>query len=189
MYRDGKQIIETFAILSANNPESVLTRYKFNYFKVKGEHGNKEESFLIYNLTLEDAKSLATYFQQRCFIFGKNTDDGLVFQSWANKSGSGYVFAKADEKTVLDNATDKKEFFTRISGDYKFSIPFERFDFDNDEMMKSLYSKWFSSEKYRKYFDENLTNSLDSNKYTFLGRVMFRERLYSGDFLNETVNN
>ena len=216
LYREGKHVIETFAILTASdldtqsldrasndtlkrqlndlmsyeNPEPVLTRYKFNYYKIKGKHGNKEDSFLICNLTLEDAKSLATRFQQQSFIFGKNTDNGLIFQFWANKSGSGYVFAKADEKTVSNDAADKEEYYTQISGDYKFSIPFEKFDFDEDEMMESLYSKWFSSEKYRKYFDENLTNSLDS-KYTFLGRVRFRERLFSNNphFLNETTDN
>ena len=203
-YRSGKHVVETFAILTADdpdtlssdratndksnaqlkglmsyeNPESILTRYKFNYYKVKGQDGNKEDSILIYNLALEDAKSLATRFKQQSFIFGKNTDDGLVFQFWANRSQSGYAYAKADEKTIFEDATEKEDYYTQISGDFKFSIPFEKFDFDDDEMMESLYSKWFSGDKYRQYFDENLTNSL-SNKYTFMGRTMSRERLFS----------
>lgn len=201
-FRSGKKVIETFAILTANNPnlisydrksndkfnsqlkdlishdnpEDILKQYYFNYYKVKGKYGNKEDSFLIYNLTLQDAKTLATRFQQQSFIFGKNTDDGLVFEFWANKSKSGYVYAKIDEKTIYRDEQTAQDLYTQISRDFKFSIPFDRFAFTDKEMMEKLYSDYFTEDIYRENFENNLTNSLD-DKYTFLGRVQYRCKL------------
>ena len=195
-----KSKIKTFAILTANNPDTVhysrkannmfnkqlkdimsndspkdiLDRYSFNYYKVKGSYGNIEDSFLIYNLTLDDAKTLATRFQQQSFVFGKNTDDGLIFEFYANKAKIdkntgkpvGYIYARTDAKSIYKDELNSSELYTQIARNFKISIPFEKFNFDDDETVESLYVDC----------DEKDIEYSMREDLTFMGRVQGRQR-------------
>lgn len=187
-YRNGKYVIETFAIITVNNnvkaanneiicyenPETILNRYSFNYYLMKDKRG--DNGYLIYNLALRDAKSLSKYFGQRSFIFGKNTDEGLIFELWAKKKESSNDYSMLDNKSVCNEIDDRVEMITQVLKDFKIRIPAKKFEFNDDEVMKSLYSKYFISDIYRKNFEHNLEESLNE-KLTFMGRVTYRGRL------------
>lgn len=187
-YRNGKHVIETFAIITVNdnvktannevtcyeNPETILNRYSFNYYVMKDGRG--DDRYLIYNLTVKDAKSLSKYFEQRSFIFGKNTDEGLIFELWAKKKESSNDYSMLDNKSVYNEIDDRVEMITQVLKDFKIRIPAKKFEFNDDEVMKSLYSKYFISDIYRKNFEHNLEESLNE-KLTFMGRVTYRGRL------------
>lgn len=59
------------ADIDTNNIEDVMHRYSMHYIPVEGKFGNKERSFLIINISLKDAESLARRYRQRSFFFGE----------------------------------------------------------------------------------------------------------------------
>ena len=119
------------------NLESAVISRHYPYYKIRGHFGgNTEHSFLIYNITLDDAKALSKEFHQQSFIFGKNENGKLVFEFWANKSKSDYVYAIADTKDFFVDATDAKDFYSKISDEFSINIPFEAFGFEDEDMIE-----------------------------------------------------
>lgn len=161
---NSKSHIKTFAIFTAENPDKkrlsnkdnvklnkslkkeigfdtidkTLNLGHFPYYKVKGSYGSVEHSFLVYNIALGEAKSLAEKFHQQSFVFGKNKDGKLYFEMWANKYASGYKYALIDEKDYYIDATDAEDYYTQISKNFKINIPFNRFEFGLDELEEHL---------------------------------------------------
>lgn len=205
--------IKTFAIFTANNPDAEQTTRKNNislnkglkrdmkfdiekelnngywsYYKVKGKYGNVENSFIIYNITLTDAKELSAKYHQQSFIYGTNEDGKLTFAFYANRSKSNYDYVKVDEKdsfNILDK--DAENYYTQISRDFKFSIPFDVFEVAADQMIEELEErkeqiKWSENdivECIKNSLDEKKTNThkyqcratlknKDKTKYTFM---------------------
>lgn len=173
----GNSKIKTFAIFTAENPDAkelsnkdntflnkglksdlkdlmtnALNRGRFHYYKVKGKYGAKENSFLVYNLSVSDAKDLCEKFKQESFVFGLNKEGELVFQFWRNASkGNGYNYIKVDEKSVFEDSTNEEDNYTQISRDFKFTIPFSIFE----STSKSV------EEFYNSHAKEYLKHSLD----------------------------
>lgn len=182
--------IKTFAIFTANNPDAEQTARKKNislnkelkgdmkfdiekelnngywsYYKVKGKYGNVENSFIVYNITLSDAKELSAKYHQQSFIYGTNEDGKLTFAFYANRSKSKYDYVKVDEKDSFDILDkDAENYYTQISRDFKFSIPFDVFEVAADQMIEELDErkeqiKWSENDVV-----ECIKNSLDEKK-------------------------
>ena len=85
--------IRTFAIISFNpilakNGNKAMGYGGFDYIKIKGSYGEKETSYLILNLTLDDAKVVARNYGQESFFFANVTRD-------PNKEPSTLAYYKA----------------------------------------------------------------------------------------------
>lgn len=196
--------IKTFAILTGNNPDAVRAskhdNVKFNnalknelsysnnvekiilnghypYYKVKGKYGSVENSFIIYNIDLEEAKQLSAYCKQQSFIFGKNEGEKIIFQMWANKHKNNgiqknYSYELVDEKDMYNRVDDAEDYYTQISRDFKINIPFEKFEPDN---MVEFYNACENNPRL-------LENSLN-RKFTGKYRYGCRTQLYKGNYL------
>ena len=147
----------------------------YHYYKVKGKYGNVEHSFIVYNITVDDAKKLCEKYGQQAFIFGYNDNGSLKFEMWSNRSKSGYSFYKIDEKdtfNVLDS--DAEDFYTQISRDYKINIPFEVFEFAPEEMIESIdrvkNERGYSDSAVMHFIDESLDSSI-SAKYRYFAKA------------------
>lgn len=55
------------------------------YKNVIGKYGNKEHSFVIFNLSRDAAENYARVYEQESFIFGIKKDDGMVYEYWVTK--------------------------------------------------------------------------------------------------------
>ena len=163
--------IRTFAILSPENPdgqeaskeenakntdnlkkqlsyikperiERSLESGGFSYYKVKGRYnGIIEHSFLIFNLSLEDAKGLGALYRQQSFIYGKNENGKLVFEIWANKSLKGYSYRVCDRRDLWyqeEDEDDLEKGYTQISRDFKIRIPFDQFAWSAEDLEERL---------------------------------------------------
>lgn len=153
-YRSGKSVIETFAIVTADSinednnckaafyesPEIIFYRYSFNYYEMKGNYG-EEDTFFIYNPTLSDAKSLSTHFNQRCFIFGQNTDEKLIFELWAKKKENSNDFSIINRISIDNETNVKDEELSQVLRDLKIRIPMYKFEFNDDEIMRKLFRR------------------------------------------------
>ena len=112
-----KSRIKTFAILTGENPDikklssaenkeqnqklkdelkklhpvdKTINSIQYPYYKVVGHYGeNVEHSFLIFNITFEDARYIAATSHQESFIFGRNNNGELTFEFWQNKYTDG----------------------------------------------------------------------------------------------------
>ena len=196
---DYMQKIKTFAILTAENRDATPVQRKVNkelnrelkknlssqgiekniissrypYYKVKGKYlGTVEHSFIIYNITLDDAKHLSEVCGQQAFIFVLNNNGLLKFQMWANASRSGYSYKMVDEKEEFDICdVDAQDNYTQISRDFKFSIPFTAFGVDAADMIESIYAycdeMGHSKESVDAFIEESMNTSVIAKKRYF----------------------
>lgn len=190
--------IKTFAIMTAENPDAIkysrkdnkernkdfkasisfdkmLDNKHFSYYKVKGFYGSTEHSFIIYNLTLNDAKELASSQHQLSFIFGKNDSGVLTFEFWANGSKNSYKYRKVDEVNnfnFLDK--DAEDNYTQIARDFKIMIPFTKFEVAASEMEESVNRRAVEIGWNDESVDTAINESMDENramKYRYFSRM------------------
>ncbi len=159
---------------SADDIERAVRNGHWHYYRVKGVYDNVEHSLLVYNITLGDAKELSAKYHQQSFIFGTNTDGVLKFEFWANESKKGYSYRKVDERDnfeLLD--ADADNYYTQISRDFKFNIPFEVFEVAADEMVESINKKnerlnW-TEEAIMECIEESVNEEI-TGKYRYYAR-------------------
>ena len=161
--------------ISVDAIEKNLRSGHYHYYNVKGKYGNIEHSFIIYNISLSDAKSLCEKYGQQAFVYGYNNNGELKFEMWANRSKSGYSFYKIDEKDVFNVVDDDAEdFYTQISRDYKINIPFDEFEFAPEDMIEALKlrqaEKNYSDEAVMHFIDESIDDSING-KYRYFARA------------------
>lgn len=174
--------IKTFAILSAENPmdiplnmtenkeridkfKSYMINLGLQYIKITGMYNHKENSFVIYNISYNDALFLASKFAQKSFFFAKNDFPAVI----TYYETSFKLKAKDDIKTLIVpkntyreietsreivNKKDANNFFSRY-GDFKY--------FDMNYFKESVEAVCGSiiNEKYEYYIkravDDRLT--------------------------------
>lgn len=170
--------IKTFAILTGENPdtqklnpaqnkeqnqklknelmsrltEKAVQWMQYPYYKIKGYYSdNTEHSFLIFNISLYEAKHLAGLCHQESFIFGINDGEKLVFEFWQNSGNYNYV--KMDSKDCF-NDDDLDRDFTKISKEFKFSIPFSSFAKGAEAMSEHYKNRGFSEPVIEQMIEE-----------------------------------
>jgi hypothetical protein len=146
--------------ISTDSLEKDLKLGHFGYYKVKGKYGNIEHSFIVYNLTLDDAKDICRKHGQQSFIFAYNNNGNLKFEFWANASKSGYSYKKVDEKeefNIMDD--DAPDYYTQIARDFKINIPFDNFEVSADDMIERIFKRkhelGYSDSAIQKLIDES----------------------------------
>lgn len=201
LFGDRRDVIKTFAIISAENPnakrasdienrqhdnrmrkdieairysntsdELIKATKKLNlqYIKIKGKFGNEENSFMIINLSFDDALYLAGKYSQKSFFFGrcgyKRGEDGKAIPdnahiSYYETKNNGKTYDLIETSNTIDTVEDADDFFSKY-GDFKWSIWLKYFN--ENFSIKSITNQYF--------FDESLN---DEN--TMFGRVYYRK--------------
>lgn len=204
--------IKTFAILTAENPDkqslskednywrnvNLKNQLSFNelrqlekelalgahpYYKVKGMFDNVEHSFLIYNISLEDAKKLSSHNEQQSFIYGRNEGGKLIFEFWANKSKNGYSYQLLDKKDMYLRVDNAENYYTQIARDFKINIPFDKFEWSEEDLEEWLSNKACDVDKL---INECLSDSING-KTKYMNRVsLYRGSSFNSDQLRES---
>ena len=187
IYGDVTGKIRTFAILTADNPmrceeeaksyttkeeiarennklresiKSTLKAGSFQYVISEGKYQDKEQSYFIFNITLDYAKHLASIYRQESFIFGKQvdrdkaeiwyyqTDRGSFINSGKRTKDNKWSYdtnkLNYNQRTISNGVnllTTAEDMFTRKRG-FKFSFDF---DFDKMEFIPSSDQPSFES--------------------------------------------
>lgn len=143
--------VRTYAILTANNPmteplpkqyndrlneklKAYLKTGNFVWFPVKGKYGSEEDSFIIYNINLQDALHIGEKFEQEAIVWCDNETNEK--QYW-KQNGNG-EFKKQYVRNEISDMSDADDYYTKVSRKMKFQIPF--FD-GNDEELNEILSK------------------------------------------------
>jgi len=146
--------INTIAFLTAENPqgekaspefnreqnkklENTLRSMNLSFRKVKGKFGSEENSYMVMNITRDEAIELGQMFDQEAVIWGdKIEEDDKVYFSFQYISGDSTVQTREISLSAGD-VQDREDYFSQIKG-RKFIIPF----FDDDyEGVKQMVTK------------------------------------------------
>lgn len=156
--------------------DKTIDSIQYPYYKVVGHYGeNVEHSFLIFNITFDDAHYIAATSHQESFIFGRNNNGELTFEFWQNKytDGTKYSYVLVcTEKSVEDDTIDKN--YTKISKKFKFNIPFSCFVNKADEV-----TEHYNNRGYSENILKEMINNVVSDECNFRYRQGLRIKLYS----------
>lgn len=142
LFGDYSGKIRTFAVLSAENPMGMknsaeennkatkelkqkLKEMAIQYVPIEGKYGSIEHSFMLFNITREDAQYLAEWFEQESFFFGINTSPAtIIYYETSEEDPSTYEKKEINNK--ISNESDADDFFSR-HGDFKFKFDMDYF--------------------------------------------------------------
>ena len=161
MFDDITGMIKTWALLTPEStPEEnnkklkkfkeLMKRMYIQYIPVEGHYGNKEHSFMLFNLRLKDAENIAKIFQQESFFFAKTVtpsedDDNrhtAAHITYYETNDGAKTYKPIDKGRDIESLEDAEDYFTR-HGDLKFTINMSVFESympvkDVDHLEKSL---------------------------------------------------
>ena len=108
------------------------------YKSIVGKYGNKEHSFVIFNLSRKAAKNYAKVYEQESFIFGIKNNDNMLYEYWITKDG-GITYKLAKTADSIRNESELEDYFSRLHS-YKFNIDFDFNESLDDSLIKKLES-------------------------------------------------
>lgn len=108
------------------------------YKNVIGKYGNKEHSFIIFNLSRDAAENYARVYEQESFIFGIKNKDGMIYEYWVTKDG-GTTYGLAKTTDFVRNEEQLEDYFSRLHS-YKFNVGFDFSESLDDSLVKKLES-------------------------------------------------
>lgn len=175
LFGDNTGKIKTFAVLSAENPMSVkLSRHEnkermdriesdmknlgLQYTKITGMYNNKENLFVIYNISYKDALHFASVYAQESFFFAENNYPAIVIYyetTYKLKPEDDIKTLIVPEETYkkISEQKDVEDYFSRY-GSFEFDMDY--FNESVEEVRKSIIN-----EDYEYYInravDDNLT--------------------------------
>ena len=211
--------VKTFGIITAENPmgkkfppqenlsrnamlKSYLQQRQYIWFPVKGKYGNKENPFLIYNVSLDDMKTIGRTFDQESFIYSEiihRDDNPVVVFSYYQKDypedmrfdtdgrkikpkDREYHFVESKEEFIrFDDTVD--DYFTSIGRHFKFSIPFDIFNEQIHKINNMIDDRCANFDSYRRCC-QRLINESVSDDITPHGRHVRRAQLYGKHYEN-----
>ena len=111
--------------------ERVLVQSKFGYKKVKGSYGKtKENSFIVFNISLDSAITLGSEFNQESIIYGETgdvNDNGEIHMSFimvgTDKDKPEDYKNIIGDTEIFVNRNDATDTYSEINGK-KFVLPF-----------------------------------------------------------------
>ena len=116
-FADGNNVVNSDRI---DNLKKDLKLGHYAWFPVKGQYDGKENSFIIYNISLENVLYLGRKYGQEAIIF----IDGANCEYW-EQQGKG-KYQKTHERLMKErlDMTDAADFFMQVSSALKCQIPF-----------------------------------------------------------------
>lgn len=209
--------VQTFGIITGENPMGkslspqenrkrnemligFLRSRQYIYYPVKGKYGNKENTFMVYNVSLADMKTIGRTFDQESFIYAEITQkekQPLVTFSYYQKdygedvkisdSGQKIKPIERDYKFIesksvycgLDSDTD--DYFTAIGRNFKFSIPFDIFSESIIKFNDFILERCNKHKEYEIKYNRLLAESLENNR-TDKSRFVKRSQLYGTNY-------
>ncbi len=165
MFRGGNGRVKTFAIISVENPmakkfsreennrrdedfKKELRSGNYSYNLQKGMYEQKENSFMIFNISLNSAYTFAQKYAQESFFYCEFDENGLRFDFYScvhNGSKERYLKTLDYHSIKYDFIessyafSDKEdEYYTAIGRNFKFSIQMKEFGNLADALTSSI---------------------------------------------------
>ena len=93
--------------------ENIMKSMRIQYIKIVGSYGNKENSYILPNLDLNDAKNIFGYdgFDQESFIYGESNSDGVDYWYYQKNEGNS-KYQLLDAECGITMMNDAEDFFS-----------------------------------------------------------------------------
>ena len=180
--------------LSATDNNTRLSKLKaYLNTKAKHEHiifkdmigkfGNIEHSFMISNITLDEAKHIAAEYKQTSFIFGKKLNDKMIFEYFTIDLDeyNNIPESQRKDKEIIFDIDDNKTYtiwstagLYRLKDTHNNTISFDYFSDTFNELSKEqseFYNKVFQSEsEIQEFIKQSLVeNRSGKSRYLLRG--------------------
>lgn len=96
----------------------------FVYVPLKGKYGDLEKSYIIFNLTLSDAKTIASDYGQESFFFANVKEDKSTIAYYVTSDGCK-TYKLVDVSETISDETDARDYFSKFG--FKFRINMREF--------------------------------------------------------------
>lgn len=163
--KSGYNAIKTFAVFTAENPDSqyagAANNRRFNkslvadlknggYIVVpaKGKFGNTEHSFMVLNIDLDTCKYLCGKYQQTSFVYHILENGQVISEYWEKADTNAPYhpqsndYVKKDSEVKYTDKSNADDFYTSVGGnvgrEFKYSIPFSIFNEMNERINENL---------------------------------------------------
>ena len=166
-FRGLRPSIKNLAILTAQNPhgeqhsnefnkaankelEAFFSKAKLGYRKVKGSYGQKEKSYIVFNIPYALAIEIGTRFNQDSIIYGEikdkqsyDDDESMLFKIIGTDQSKPEEYKEVlDQTSVFVSRNNADDFYSEING-RKFILPFYDVIDQSDNIKKDYTgSKW-----------------------------------------------
>lgn len=161
--------------------ETYLTIGNFAWFRMKGKYENKEKSYIVYNISFEDAEHISRKYDQESFIFIICNNGEVTYQFWEKKGDGKYN--KTHERSEYVDMSNADDFYSKISRNFKFQIPFFDGSDDNktqiNEHIKAMNDTISKKNLNDSEIESKINECIDSSR-TGKGRYYSRGTLYGG---------
>ena len=144
-----------------NNGEKCLKYGNFNYVKIKGSYGDKENTLMIFNIPFADAKTIAKSFGQESFFYGIVGEEKSKI-AYYKTDNSCITYKLIDITDTVTYENDAEDFFSKFG--FKYKINMKEFG-DNVDSINN---------------DGEFEESMNENR-TFLSRAEHRKIAYKGE--------
>ena len=114
-----------------NSFERKLVTGHYAWFPVKGQYEDKESSYIIYNISLDNALYLARESDQKSIIY----IEGEHCQYWEQSGDGKYRMTHERDMHQRLDMSDADDYYIQVSRAFKFQIPFFDGSDENKEMM------------------------------------------------------
>jgi hypothetical protein len=147
-FRGLRPSIKNLAILTAQNPhgeqhsnefnkvankdlEAFFSKAKLGFRKVKGSYGQKEKSYIVFNIPYALAIEIGTRFNQDSIIYGEikdkqsyDDDESMLFKIIGTDQSKPEEYKEVlDQTSVFVSRNNADDFYSEING-RKFVLPF-----------------------------------------------------------------
>lgn len=175
LFGDNTEKIKTFAIMTPENPlgkelsaeennkrlkdfKNDLRQRGIQYTKITGSYGNKEHSFMLYNVAYKEVETLARNYQQESFFHGTNSIPSEI--TYYKTTDKCRTYHKEETKKGIATFKDANDYFSR-HGDFQFTIDMKCF-----ESMKAINESII--------YEDEIDISLEEDRTVF-SRMMHRK--------------
>ena len=194
----GDDNVKSFLIITAENPMAQPGTNKINrnanaemvkYLKsgnfawqpVRGKYGSTENTKIIFNISLSEAKRLGLVFEQESFIYGTKKNGVTNFDLYMiTDDKKDYKFTERKQKHDKVGS-DEKDYYTAIDNKHKFTIPYDYFKESCDKFNSLVNEAKSKSSKYRNEYERCVNECLSENrtgKHYYINRAL----IYGGLF-------
>lgn len=163
-FRKGNNnVIKCFAVFTAENPDSQPTdrktnknlnkelfdtlRVQYTIVPTQGKFGNVENSFIVFNITRENAMYYCGKYQQTSFVYSSIDEDGQLLSEYWEKQDAGKPYDKKtnpyvekDRSAEWVDMSGADDFYTIVGKKFKYSIPFSIFESYSNGLKSMLES-------------------------------------------------
>ena len=149
------------------------------YFPIKGVYGEKENSFILYNISQKYAEYLGHRYDQESFIFAERKTNDNGGESVIEFSFYSKQISEKDEELarkhpsllqyrLLDTTTDVQttnfdDDMTVVGKNFSFRIPFSIFSGNVDAINKMVEERIEKSPVYGELFESKLNKSINKD--------------------------